>query len=86
MKHMMIMICVVILAGLVTLIYLWPRYGQELDVRIKPVGEDVIRPCPPCTVFAMPPGRWVTSEFFCYWCEVSEHLETWPDSVFILKE
>lgn len=53
-------------------------------------------PCPPCpdTVYKykvkvveyqMPPGRWVTSEFICYWCDFSKGLETWPDSVFILS-
>ena len=61
--------------------------------RLVPV-DDPYPPCPdtvykyasPSVLVQMPPGRWVTSRFICNWCEMSEHLETWPDSVFILKE
>lgn len=57
------------------------QFDSDTNIIPQPYQPD---PCPPETVFVMPPGRWVTSKFFCYWCDLSEALETWPDSVFIL--
>ena len=64
MKHMIIMICAVIFAGLVTLIYLWPRYEEKqeldpnailsysaaLDSLAAALRDSTLSsdPCPPC--------------------------------------
>ena len=69
------------------------QFASDTNIIPQPYQPDSCPPCPDSLsmqsriiITRMPPGRWVTSKFFCYWCDLSEALETWPDSVFILSE
>lgn len=65
---------------------------ESVFVAMVKEQPDPCSPCPDSTIILrdqMPPGRWVTSRFFCGWCEIGgPRLPTygdWPDSVFILS-
>ena len=54
-------------------------WQQERYKVYEPCDSILDQPCPPETVYLMPPGRWVTID------ELRREEYPWPDSVFILS-